>query len=137
MTNLRVLRDLHPERVRVLGRSQDGAVEHLCLASSIWAVFLQGGFTLISNDGVVFKRVRYICADVCIYVNSEISGGFSDIIIPLMRTVLRKYFFFFKFIYFFSEVGRRERGRGRIPSRPCTVSTKPDSGFEPPETTRS
>ena len=43
--------------------------------------------------------------------------------------------FFFKFIYLFWErqstrVGEAERGRDRIPSRPCTISTEPDAGLE-------
>ena len=44
-------------------------------------------------------------------------------------------FIFFKFIYFETETAQvgeehRVRGRDRIPSRLCSVSTEPDAGFE-------
>ena len=49
-----------------------------------------------------------------------------------------KWLFFFKFVYFerdstWVERGQRDRGRERerIPSRLCTVSTKPDMGLKP------
>ena len=48
---------------------------------------------------------------------------------------LNLFSFFFKFIYLFWESvcmsrGRAERGRERIPSRLCSVSTEPDEGLD-------
>ena len=52
------------------------------------------------------------------------SGSREKLLLPIF------FFFFFKFLIYFERDREREQGRGRergrIPSRLCTVSTKPD-----------